>query len=197
MATRGSWTSPACPRECGHPAKDVPHIFYYHKEDKTWDKLKKLLSIWGEQNKAAPSFLLDIIHKITLWRKVQPLQTPPYLPIPVANTFKKYTNIGWLQALMGLISTDWAEVQNAYLRYLGAKYSGAIWIYVLIRKLWNTEWDIWKFRNHILHATDAPPKTEILALINRRVSLHFNRGIQGLPLRRHFLFKTNIHTLLS
>ena len=98
---------------------------------------------------------------------------------------------------MGLISHDWSEVQNAYLISLGAKISGFRWISALIRKLWNTAWDIWNFRNHILHATYAPKKTEILALINIGVSLHFNRGILGLPLICHFLFKTNINTLLS
>ena len=57
---------------------------------------------------------------------------------------------------MGLISHDWAEVQNAYLLYLGAKISGVIWIYTLIRKLWDTAWYIWNFRNHTLHATEGP-----------------------------------------
>ena len=40
MATRGSWSSPACPRDFENPAEDVPHIFQYHKGDETWDKLK-------------------------------------------------------------------------------------------------------------------------------------------------------------
>ena len=98
---------------------------------------------------------------------------------------------------MGLISHDWSEVQNAYLRSLGTKISRVIWISALIRKLWDTAWDIWNFRNHTLHDTDAPPKMEILSIINTRVSRHFNIGISGLTIRCHFLFKANTHTLLS
>ena len=53
------------------------------------DKLKNFLSIWGEQNKADPGTILAIIHVITLWRKGQPLQPPPYLPTTVSNALKK------------------------------------------------------------------------------------------------------------
>ena len=60
---------------------------------------------------------------------------------------------------MGIISHDWAEVQNAYLRSLRAKISGVRWISALTKKLWNTSWNIWNFRNHILYATDDPQKT--------------------------------------
>ena len=98
---------------------------------------------------------------------------------------------------MGLISHDWAELQNTYLRSLGAKISGVIWISALIIKLRDTELEICNFRNHTLHATDGPQKTEILGLINIRVARHFNRGISGLLIRCHFLLKTDIHPLLS
>ena len=98
---------------------------------------------------------------------------------------------------MGLISHDWAELQNTYLRSLGAKISGVRLILALTRNLWYTAWEICNFRNHTLHATGGPQKTEILGLINTRVSRHFNIGISGLPIRCHLLLKTNIHTLLS
>ena len=188
MATRVSCYSPACPRECGFLSKEVPHIFQCHKGDETWYKILKVLTSWGEQDKAATSIIPSILHGITICRKGQPPQPPTYIPTPVDNALKKQTNIGWLQALMGLISHDCVEVQNTYLRLLGEKTSGVRWISALIRNLWNTAWGIWKFRNHTLHATNVPKKTKILPLINTRVSLHFNRGIPGLPLRCHFLF---------
>ena len=37
LATRASWPSPACLRDCGNPAKKVPHIFQCHKGYKTWE----------------------------------------------------------------------------------------------------------------------------------------------------------------
>ena len=171
---RGSWPPPEWPRDCGHIDEGVPYIFQFSKGEKTWYNLNKVLSRWRERNKADPNITPEIIHGITLCRKGKPLQPPPSLPILVDNVFKKQTDLGWLQALMGLIYQNWAEVQNAYLGSLGAKISGVIWISALITKLWNRSWDIWSFRNHIIHATDGPKKKKILALINRRVSLYFN-----------------------
>ena len=84
---------------------------------------------------------------------------------------------------MGLIPHNWVEVQNAYIRSLGAKITGVIWISALIRKLWDTAWEIWNFRNHTIHSTDGHPKTEILGLINTRVARHLSRGISGPPIR--------------
>ena len=40
-------------------------------------------------------------------------------------------------------------------------------------------------------------KTEIRTLINSRVTFNFNQGRKGLSKICHFLFKTNIHILLS
>ena len=119
---------------------------------------KRIISSREERNKAAPSLKPDIFHRITLCRKGQPLRPPPSLPTPVATSFKKQTNIGWIQTLMGLIFHDWAEVQNTYLRSLGTKISGVRWISALIRKLWDTAWEIWNFSNHTLHATDGSQK---------------------------------------
>ena len=121
-------------------------------------KDQKVLSSWGERNKAPPSPISAIMHGITLWRKGHQLSPPNTLTTPVANAFKKQTNIGWLQSLMGLISHDWEEIQSAYLRSLAADISRVIWISSIIRKLWNNNWDIWNFRNHNLHATDVPRK---------------------------------------
>ena len=52
---------------------------------------------------------------------------------------------------MGMLSHDWADTKNIYLQSLGAKTTGKIWIHSLIRKLWDTVWDVWNYRNHNLH----------------------------------------------
>ena len=125
----------------------------------------------------------------------------PHPPLPPLTTYLsvqnlKKTSISWIQDLMRLIAHGWREIQISYLRSLGAKISGQIWISSLIRNLWETAWYIWNFRNATLHATDGPKKTEILPRINTRVIYHYNQGITGLPKICHLLFKTNIHTLL-
>ena len=98
---------------------------------------------------------------------------------------------------MDLISHDCEEIQNSYLWSLEDKLSRQIWISSLIRNLWDTAWDMWIFINHTLHTTYGQTKTEIITPINKRVTYHNNQGMTGLSEIFHFLFKTNIHTLLS
>ena len=98
---------------------------------------------------------------------------------------------------MGLMSYDCTEIQNLRFQSLGAKTTGEIWISSLIRKLWDTAWDVRKYINRTLHLTDGPTKTEILRLINKRITYHLNRGMTGLPHICQFLFRTTTHTLLS
>ena len=76
------------------------------------------------------------------------------------------------------------------------KISGRIWIYPLIRNLWDTNWDIWNYRNHKLHTTNGQTKTEILACVNTIFTYHLNQGMEGLKEIYHLIFKTSIHTLL-
>ena len=96
---------------------------------------------------------------------------------------------------MGLLSHDWAYIQNLYLQSLGAKVTGHIWIYSLIRILWDTNWDICNYMNHNLHAKDGPTEIDILACINTIITYHPLRGMTGLPQIWHLLFTTNAHTL--
>ena len=60
----------------------------------------------------------------------------------------------WLQALMGLLSHDWDDIQNLYIQSLSAKITSHRWIYSLIRNVWDTVLDIWNYSKHTLHATD-------------------------------------------
>ena len=106
---------------------------------------------------------------------------PPLLTLQFSRKFKNQSNIGWLQSLMGLLSHDWAYIQNLYLQSLGAKVTGHIWIYSLIRILWDTNWDICNYMNHNLHAKDGPTEIDILACINTVITYHPLRGMTGLP----------------
>ena len=97
---------------------------------------------------------------------------------------------------MGLISHEWVK-KNTCIQTLGDKISGQRWISSLIRKMWDTAWDIWNYRNHTLHASDVTKKTENFAIFNKRAALHFNKRTTK-PLKRCNLpIKTSIHTLLS
>ena len=78
----------------------------------------------------------------------------------------------------------------------GRKVTGQRWVLSLIRKLWDTGWDIWNYRNHTIYETNGPMRYAVLAHANTRISYYFNSGTIGLATRCHFLFKTRENTIL-
>ena len=78
--------------------------------------IKNVLLSWGEQKKAAPNLILDILHVRCLWRKAHISPPSPPLPTPSSNSLKKQSSIGCPQDMIGLISHNWAEIQNVYLQ---------------------------------------------------------------------------------
>ena len=53
--------------------------------------------------------------------------------------------------LVGQISREWRTVQEKYIREHSTKIDIERWTKAFIRKLWLVSWDIWDFRNDILH----------------------------------------------
>ena len=89
------------------------------------------------------------------------------------------------------------ETQNSYMQYLGEKVTGQICVSSLTIKLCETEWEMWNFIKHTLHASNITTKSTVLAHTNGTVSCHFNRGTIGLATRCHFLKKRGKHPLVS
>ena len=135
------------------------------------------------------------LNGISLWYKRKLTQPPTLLPKPVTNALKKQSKSDWVQELIGLLSHNWADIPNSYLQSISDKITGKICNYSYMKKIWDTAWDIWDYRNHTLHATYGLIKTEIITRINTRVIYHFHRGMKGPPIILHFTFKTNIHAL--
>ena len=138
MGKRGACSSDECPRGYGKITEDKQHLFQCSKGNNKCDKLKKILLEWGERNRAAPQIISAILHGISKWRKGQMPSNPPPQPLDVARDFENQTNIGWLQALIGLTEGSWDEIQNMHLQLLEKKTTGKRWISYLLRKLWDT-----------------------------------------------------------
>ena len=49
--------------------------------------------------------------------------------------------------IMGLHSREWERIQADHFKAQGSLRSGRRWVVELIKKLWNTAWDMWMFRN--------------------------------------------------
>ena len=80
---------------------------------------------------------------------------------------------------MGLIYHDQVDIKNLQLQYLGTKISGHRQVYSLIRKLWDTYWYIWNYRNRTLNDNYGPTNTDILACTDTRINYHLLNGMTG------------------
>ena len=178
-----------------HKVRYTSHILV---QKRGWHvgKTQKYTSKTVNKKRTEPTLITALLHGIYLWHKGHLLLHPTNIPTQVEEVFNKQNNIGCLQALTWLLAQEWAETHNAYLKYLGAKVTGWIWVSSLIRKLWDIAWDIWNYRNHTLKTSDLPTKATLLTHANTRISYHFNRGTIRLATTCHFLFKTKENNLL-
>jgi len=71
------------------------------------------------------------------------------------DTFKLQEHIGWTQFSQGLISTQWAALQQKFYHRTGNRRSGKVWAAQLINQLWDLNFHIWNFRNTQLHANGS------------------------------------------
>ena len=197
MEIRRMWPFSHCPRDCGYTPETVDLIFQYELQGTLWQRLGNILTTWGDKNRAEPHLISSRVHVITRWRKAHQIIIPCNIPATIAESLSHQYEIGWLQALTGLLSHYWTEIQRLYLKSLRAKTTGERWMASLIRKLWDTTWDIWNTRNNIIHSADGPTKTSILRKINAIIEYHHDRGLIVFPERCRFLFNTSLYSILA
>ena len=127
----------------------------------------------GHKKREEPNLTPDLLHNISLWRKGHLSLPPPNTTTMVDTTLKKKNNIKCLQSITGLLVNEWEEKNNFYLQSLRAKVTGQIWVSSLIRKLWDTAWEMWNYINHTLHATNEPTKSAVLSHTSKIMSDQF------------------------
>ena len=148
-----------------------------------------------ERNKTSLHLLSVILHGLSSCRKGR-LTTPTSpLTTPVARDFVNQTNIGWLKALMSLISQYLVNIQNQYLQSLAAINMGQRCIYALIIKLWKISWDMWMYKDNNLYSTYVPTKTDILNCIRAHITYHYNIVMNRVLQRCQLLLQKVIHPI--
>jgi hypothetical protein len=70
------------------------------------------------------------------------------------EAFQAQNKIGWMQFHEGLITKQWAILQDQHYKAIGHRRSGKTWASELITQLWHINHSIWIHRNEILHHSD-------------------------------------------
>ena len=59
--------------------------------------------------------------------------------------------LGWESFFEGRPATGWCQAQDNHFRSINSKQSGKRWLIQVLRKLFDTAWDLWQFRNQVLY----------------------------------------------
>lgn len=109
-----------------------------------------------------------------------PFINPPQWTPLTQSILCAQKDIGWDLFLDGCLSHIWEETLNLYLKSLDFKTTSLWWTSTLIRKLWDTSWDMWEHHNTSLHGKTPDTKLLGLDIIDEHIRNEHLKGIDPL-----------------
>ena len=191
-------TSAACPG-CDHPIETTEHIFTCKSTGATkeWNIALKALENWMINSNGAPELVTAVIANLRAWRDNEsPPRTNYNLPL-LSTAVEKQNELGWKAFVHGFVAQEWEQSQALYLQFLGQKISGRRWIAALIRKLWETIWAMWRFRNSLVHDQTNTPLKKVNAMLNVTMMKELQYGLNGLLLKYGYLFRKKLTEVIK
>jgi hypothetical protein len=194
MKRWGQWKEDKCPR-CGEP-KDAAHVWICQGEGATdiWEKAVEELEQWlRNANPTVP-------HRVILYLKGWCFgSNTAYEALSgFQDAIRNQDQIGWHRFIKGWLAKDWAEIQQRYYQLARSHRTGRRCVMALIRKLWETAWDLWEHQNGILHEHENVITRTMGVQLNQRVARTY-RQLSELPLSHndHRLISLKLHMILK
>ena len=156
MAKRGARAHNRCPR-CDCAKEDTLHVLRCQDDDavQTWSLAMKNLKEWCIKVDTHPSITSTLIPLLLGWQ--ESLYGHHFISSTwdrsVKSAFVSQARLGWQSFLSGLLSTEWASLQDRYYQSLGSRRSGLKWSSDLSRRLWEAVYSMWDHRNTVMHRT--------------------------------------------
>jgi len=198
LAQRGQVASALCPR-CHEEIETPEHVLSCRYGDPRFEECAPVLLQWGKKTGAAPGLMETIVEGISTWRKQprtpQPSRRYARSP-PLAEAVREQQDIGWGAMLMGLQSRRWEHIQGEHFRNQGSLRSGRRWVTELIKKFWNTAWDMWSYRCFQVNTGHDEEALNLVTAMDRHI-LHVHRlGTNFVPPELHSLVNCSSQSLL-
>lgn len=166
------WSTDNCPR-CS-ATEDALHVLTCQGKDASvrWEQSIASVRMWCLNNRTCPEITDAICAALQAWRVGDEPPDMQFTFPGLAEAYHRQTQAGWACLLQGFPVVGWAEVQHAYLVWMGSRTTGKRWLSALIRKLWDVSWDQWEHRNGILHDIEDDQRSRLLdARIRHQYSL--------------------------
>jgi hypothetical protein len=159
--------SDACPY-CGLK-EDSLHVWLCkHPSVVTlWEQSLQKLNTFLRKLDTYPNLTSAILYYLQTWRAdslLQPLQndTTVYL-------LGLQDSIGSRQFFEGWLHSEWELLQEKYYKEINSRCSAKRWTIAVITRMWEIAWDIWEYRNEVLHKENNYSTTEDAEAIDLRV----------------------------
>lgn len=153
MEYRRARKSNCCPR-CYENVEDPIHVIQCpdRRASEEWDRLIKELQEWMRKTDTEPNIRAGLSQVLWAYRETEGnrMIVPNGLPVRINECFRQQATIGCTQLLNGLLTTEWARVQDQYYKSRGSRRHGRRWAINLSKQLWKLVFGMWDHRNTIL-----------------------------------------------
>ena len=148
----------------------------------TWKKGLKLLRRWLRQRKTEPALAHALIHILYRFPRRQDYNTytPQDFPPTVQLCLNAQSHLGWSAFLEGILTTDWAAVQQSYYTSIGSRRTGHRWAVGLSTQIWKIVFSMWDHRNKTLHAKEACDSLSGLDIVKTSILSELQKGLDHL-----------------
>jgi len=183
-----------CPR-CGVIDEDMEHVLRCQniKANEQWELSLASLRQWLEKHDTHPELTELLCSRLSAWRNGDDLLPLEFSDPDLYQLLTKQDAIGWRACIDGLLVNEWAAVQASYFELFESRRSGKRWVGALIKKLWDTAWDMWDHRNRVVHDQE----TGVRAIELRwAIRLQFQLGAQGVMAQARCLFQGGVQKIL-
>ena len=148
-----------CPR-CGHPEETTLHVLRCKQKSsrRQWKKGIRIVEKWMRHRKTDPTIRRGLVHTLRHFNKPDPAYNSYMYPLlhgEYLTCFQSQAEIGWIGFLEGLLSDQWAKLQEKYFRRLNLRRSGLRWAIELSKQIWKLVFWMWDHRNSVLFNTDT------------------------------------------
>jgi len=106
------------------------------------------------------------------------------LNMEIFQAFKTQQTIGWSWTLMGLLSKEWRWFFSRYNhKSPSCQASPKRCLHQILLTLWETAWDLWRYRNGLVHSTEISLTKESVL---KEVEAELQQGTELLSVADHY-----------
>lgn len=185
------WDSDSCPR-CGM-VEDAAHVWQCKGPgtEELWTKALGEIEVLLVKLETDPTITFVIMSYLRSWRTGEGIVYD--VPIYFQQLLHDQQLVGWGRFFEGWLVKDWSILQQRYYSITRSRRTGRRWTIAILKKLWDTAWDLWEHRNGILHDKENLITRSMIINLNARVSRvytelssralrHYDRHLVYLPL---------------